>query len=464
MESGEPVTPGRTFQPIPTSLGSGANPFGGLGIFFLSGFLFFLFSRVLDFKLAALHLPLIFSSICLLLALVSGFRRVMSMKAFQFLLGLTVWMIICTPFSLWKGGSVEMLKDSWSKSLSAGFIVAALVQTTAHATRIMKVVAFAFLAAGLLGIVVGESQEGRLMLRDGSYSNPNDYAIAILYGCVCWYFMMHNPSSSALMRVFSFFVLVFLILMLLKTGSRGAMITAVITFLPAFWRYSASTKLMVAIAAPAMLIAGLFILPAEMRNRYLTFFSDESIRKAKSADEQEMLLKAQGSSEQRLQLAKDAFWLTLKNPLFGVGPAMFGVAQNDLSVSRSNKKGAWIGTHNSYLQVSAETGIPGFLLFMACLITCWRDLRRLERDASLRHDIRAREVQLLAFSIRLLLISSFVFFFFEHIPFSPFVPVLVCWIAAFAMAAREELQLQQIASAPAPAMPARRPLVPLPAR
>jgi O-antigen ligase len=442
-----PQAPQGAVQPPVSARQYAANPFGGIGLFFLSGFLFFLFSRVLDFKLASLHLPLIFSCICLALSAVNGLRRAWSMRAFQFLVGLTIWMILCTPFSVWKGGSVEMLKESWSKSLSAGFIVAALVQTSGHALRIMKVLAFAFLAAGLLGIFFGESQEGRLMLSEGSYSNPNDYAIAILYGCVSWYFMMQNPRSPLVMRVCSFFVLLFLGVILLKTGSRGALITAVITFIPAFWRLSAITKLAVGLALPAALVGILAILPPEMRNRYTTFFSDANIQRAKSVDEQEMLLKAQGSSEQRLQLAKDALRLTLQNPLFGVGPGMFAVAQNDLNVERSNRKGAWIGTHNSYLQVSSETGIPGFLLFLGCLLTCWRDLRKLQEATRLRRDARAQEIQVLAFTMRLLMISSFVFFLFEHIPFSPFVPVLTCWIAAFSQAATEELSLQKFQSA-----------------
>ncbi|MDL5050801.1 O-antigen ligase family protein [Oscillatoria amoena NRMC-F 0135] len=375
------------------------------------------------------------------------------MRVFQFFLGLTVWMVICTPFSVWKGGSIEMLKDVWSKSLMAGFIVAALVQTTAQAVRIMKVVAFAFLAAGLLGLVYGESADGRLMLADGSYSNPNDYAIAILYGCVCWYFLLHNPRSSVFTRIFALGVVGFLGLMLLKTGSRGALITAAITFIPVFWRYSVMTKIALVGLMPIVLAGFLLVVPPEIRNRYVTFFSSETIQKAQSLEEQEMLIKAQGSSEQRLQLLKDAARLTILNPLFGVGPAMFAVAQNDLSVDRGAKKGAWLGTHNTYLQVSSETGLPGIFIFLAALFTCWRDLRRLDQDIARRRDDRSQEIATLAFTLRLLMIASMVFFFFEHIPFSPFVPVIACWIAAFATAAREELQEQTFSASPLPAGP-----------
>ncbi|MDX2266461.1 MAG: O-antigen ligase family protein [Bryobacter sp.] len=449
-----------TAAPLPTR--PAANPFSGVGVFFLSVFLFFLFSRVLDFKLNSLHLPLIFSSICLLLALASGVQRALRMRVFQLLLGLTVWMVICIPFSVWRAGSFEVLKETWSKSLMAGFIVAALIQTSGQALRVMRYVCFAFLATGILGLLYSESLDGRLMLSQGSYSNPNDYATAILYGCVCWYFPLHNPRSSIFVRIFSLGVIGFLGVMLLKTGSRGALITAILTFIPVFWRYSVMKKLALVVALPVVAILGLLVLPSEMRTRYTTFFSRTTIENAQTAEEQAMLEKAQGSSQQRLQLLKDAIRLTFENPLFGVGPGMFAVAQNEISVDRGQSKGAWLGTHNTYFQVSSETGFPGFFFFVAALVVCWRDLRRLDQDLARRRDAQAQEVQTLAFTLRLLLLSSFIFFMFEHIPFSPFVPVVACWISAFAAAARQELLSQSMpAPQPLPAGP-RRPAIPSP--
>ncbi len=428
------------------------NPFSGLGVFFLSVFLFFLFSRVLDFWLGSLHLPLIFSSISLLIALTSGAFSGLRLPVMQLLLAFTVWLIVCTPFSVWRGGSFELLKDVWSRSIMAGFIVACIVQSSAHALRIVKVLCFAFLAAGILGLIVGRSLDGRLILDQGTYSNPNDYAVAILYGCVCWLYPLLNRNSSVVVRAASLCVIGFLLLMLLKTGSRGALITATITFLPVFWRAKMPTKILLLVAGPILAALFLFALPPEIRSRYLTFLSNETIEKARSMEEQELLLKAQGSSQQRLQLLKDAAWLTLQNPIFGVGPGMYSVAQNDLSVNRGQSRGAWLGTHNTYLQVSSEIGFPGLLLFLAILVTCWRDLRRLERYAAARREGKAEEVRNLALVMRLLLLSSCVFFFFEHVPFGAAVPVLSCWIAAFARSAQQELGYQQ-AGLPIPGEP-----------
>jgi len=436
----QPPVQGVFSAPLPSRNGAPAeNPFSGLGIFFLSVFLFFLFSRVLDFWLGSLHLPLIFSSISLLIALASGAMSGLRLGVMQLLIVFTAWLLICTPFSVWRGGSFDLLKEVWSRSLMAGFIVACLVQSSAHALRIVKVLCFAFLVAGVLGLFMGRSLDGRLILDQGTYSNPNDYAVAILYGCVCWLYPLLNRNGSMAVRAVSLGVIAFLFLMLLKTGSRGAMITAIITFLPVFWRARMTTKIFLLVAGPLLAALFLLALPPEMRSRYLTFLSRDTIEKARSMEEQDLLLKAQGSSQQRLQLLKDAALLTIQNPIFGVGPGMFSVAQNDLSVDRGQNKGAWLGTHNTYLQVSSEIGFPGLALFLAILVTCWRDLRRLERYTAARRDEKAEEVRNLALVMRLLLISSCVFFFFEHVPFGASVPVLSCWIAAFARSAQQEL-------------------------
>ena len=39
----------------------------------------------------------------------------------------TAWLIVDLPFSIWLGGSIELLKETWSKSFLAFVITAALI-------------------------------------------------------------------------------------------------------------------------------------------------------------------------------------------------------------------------------------------------------------------------------------------------------------------------------------------------
>lgn len=77
----------------------------------------------------------------------------------------------------------------------------------------------------------------------------------------------------------------------------------------------------------------------------------------------EQLVEARGSSEARKNLLKASIKITIQNPLVGVGPGQFAVAENDDQKRLGRTRGAWQVTHNSYTEVSSETGIPGLLLF-----------------------------------------------------------------------------------------------------
>jgi O-antigen ligase len=56
-------------------------------------------------------------------------------------------------------------------------------------------------------------------------------------------------------------------------------------------------------------------------------------------------------------------------------------------MQETGKKSGWQGAHNSYLQISAENGIPAFLCYLASLLACcsmnFRIFMRCRREAAL---------------------------------------------------------------------------------
>lgn len=80
-------------------------------------------------------------------------------------------------------------------------------------------------------------------------------------------------------------------------------------------------------------------------------------------------LVAQQNVDSRLVLFRGALDLTVAHPVLGVGPGNFGDYYFDIT-------GAPPGTppllvvHNTYLEVAAETGLPGLALFVAFLVIC----------------------------------------------------------------------------------------------
>jgi O-antigen ligase len=105
---------------------------------------------------------------------------------------------------------------------------------------------------------------------------------------------------------------------------------------------------------------------------------------------------AQQNTESREALWAAALKLAERHPLTGVGPGQFPkealpLLRNDpINLARVNISKSV--THNSYLEILSENGIPALLLFIAYLATAWGLLRRVQSDAILRRDVDERRL------------------------------------------------------------------------
>ena len=78
----------------------------------------------------------------------------------------------------------------------------------------------------------------------------------------------------------------------------------------------------------------------------------------------------------------------LQFPVFGVGPSNFGAAEGTLSPFAERQQFGlgvrWNAAHNSYVQIGAELGIPGLLLFIGMIASAFGALRRTNRRGGVR--------------------------------------------------------------------------------
>src|ERR1700704_2179405 len=107
---------------FPRSAGGGfaqpASPLQSMASFSLLALLFLLYSRIGDGSLAFLHLPGIFLAIVVAFCVLRGaFRTAFSTKVGRFCLAFSIWLIIDIPFSVWRGGSWDVLVQGWLKNL-----------------------------------------------------------------------------------------------------------------------------------------------------------------------------------------------------------------------------------------------------------------------------------------------------------------------------------------------------------
>jgi O-antigen ligase len=96
------------------------------------------------------------------------------------------------------------------------------------------------------------------------------------------------------------------------------------------------------------------------------------------------------------QQSRESFWraavqLTISNPVTGVGPERFGaeamplLRNNPVSLDQPL-------THNSYLEILSEDGVPALFLFFAYLGGTWVALGQVQRRARQRDDLDERRL------------------------------------------------------------------------
>jgi O-antigen ligase len=430
-----------------------------LGFSALALYVFIVFSALLDL-MTPLHVfrPALLTGIFGLgVTAISGRARVLfSHPAAMALVGLTFWFIACVPFSVWPSGALSTIIDQWQVTVLTFFLAGGLIWNVKHCRVIVHILGYSALIVALLSLTRGViSSEGRLALPHTRYANPNDLAMILLTSLPCLGYMVMRKGNGW-RRPLALLGFLPILLVMAKTGSRGAFIGTAVCLVFLFFQATMMQKALLLLAGAFSVIALAAILPDQIRDRFVTLWSVDEERAVTDVD-----ISAIGSTYSRTMLLKDSITLTFRNPLFGVGPGMYSVAQNDLALERGERKGNWHVTHNTYTQVSSESGLPGFFLFIAAFWFTFRSLRRVRKMVPSIRTPEWEDLHNLAFVIQTSLFSFLVIGLFASLAYLPFMTSL-CGLAVSIEFCALRLAKAQPARAAAAAAP-RRSALPMPA-
>jgi O-antigen ligase len=399
-------------------------------------FLFAVFTGLPEFTPVVRDLrPLFFIGALGLLAVgVTGrFMKVVSSPIGKALTLFTVWFIICIPLAIWRGGSLVIFEDYWSKSFLAFVLTAGLISTAAESKKIFHTIAYGVGLLGTMALVLHRySEDGRLSMPGGRYSNSNDLAWTLLVGLIflAYLFLQGGGTRKVIAVGFAFPVL----LALSRTGSRALLIGAAVLFLYVFFRSSGATRAKMIVAVPILLVGLVMMMPKQLRDRYTTLFEKKDPSQLTASE-----IDASGSSDARLELLLDSITLTLNHPFFGVGPGNFQVAQNGLAIQRGEPYGLWHVTHNTYTELSSEMGITGLLIYVAFLVQCWRVLSSIIRKKYVTKDVRVMAKTLQAAFLVMVTVA-----FFESFGYDVNIPIVAGLITALSFIARDQRPPQDL--------------------
>jgi O-antigen ligase len=371
-------------------------------------------------------------------ALSGGLIRAANFRSGRILIALTVWFILCIPFSSWPGGSVELLTETWLKSVAVYLLLAGTIFTFSQyrSTCYTMVAALILLvaAAQLFGI----SRDGRFALDLGSLGNPNDFAAHLLIAVPFLLLVIDLKGFKSPLAWIAFAMTGVIFALTLKTGSRSGLLTLLLLVFYRFLRGSIKTKaIFMMLGLIALAVAPLVVSPEAME-RYLVMLGRMETSEATSRQVEF----AEGSKESRLFLLQQSLVATFTHPLFGVGPGTFStwVAKR---MESEGVRGNWAQTHNTFTQWSSELGLIGGGLFILLVIRGFSNGRfvwkRARGDAALKPYAAAGEA----------LIAAVLCFagagFFGNYAYFMYMPMLAACGEALRSIAESELPLKRTA-------------------
>jgi len=286
-------------------------------------------------------------------------------------LGIVLLVALSVPGSLYPGASASFLLKDYLRSVILMVLVAASIRGLSDVRR------FAWLQlAGvtlLSAVVVARAQmgaDGRL--RDVAYYDVNDLALLIVCTLPLVLYLWRKPAgpwSRALLAAAT----VFLMVALGKTGSRGGFLGLVTVggYLLLRLRGVSTLQRVATVALLAILLS--------------TLASDKYFERMGTMLHLSQDYNWSGKSETgRLAIWRRGLGYMIDHPFLGVGAAAFPVAEGTLAPEAQEQRRygrgfKWSAAHNSFVQIGAELGVGGLVLFVALLAAAFRTLGRLRR-------------------------------------------------------------------------------------
>jgi probable O-glycosylation ligase (exosortase A-associated) len=327
--------------------------------------------------------------------------------AMAFALALVIWAVVTIPFSLWPGGSVAYLLETYLKTLVVFVLLANVIDSE---TRLKNVVwALVLIGVPLATSTVNNFLSGYSMpegervvgYRSGLTANPNDLALMlnlILPLCIALFL----ASRKAFVKLLLVCIGGLLLFAIITTFSRAGFITLMVTGLVYAWRLRKRPQRVWIPVAAILVLCAVPLIPSDYVNRISTIVNVQE-------DDSR-------SAQTRLSDLKVAAKLAVSKPIIGSGIGMNAEAMN-----RARGE-TWTEIHNVYLQLAVELGLPGLALFLLLSITCYKMTGEVIRHCAMRnsngmlfHIAEGLRVSLIAYSVAALFHPAAYHFYFYYI-------------------------------------------------
>jgi len=343
--------------------------------FWLSVFYFVYCARPEDWVPGLLYAPLAkISGIFAILALFSSWGKTKRKLNDLPREGLYLLILICLLFvsavfsPVWKGGAFFRTLD-FAKVFVIWLLTVMIITDMRRFKRIAFIQTGSVAAIALISLIKGHDKPRLEGVLRGIYGNPNDLAFAIVLSlpfCLAFLLLARGPLRK-LVWIFSMLIM---FACLFLTASRAGFVTLVISGVVCLWHFAVKERrvYLIAAAAAVVLLVGL-VAGGKLKDRFLAI-SGQGL-------DSRMETSAYGSYEQRRELIVESFKCMVRYPILGIGVRNF-----------TSYTPAWREVHMAYLQIGAEGGFLGLILYLLFFRRGFANLRKLRKIRNLNPEIK----------------------------------------------------------------------------
>ena len=273
-------------------------------------------------------------------------------------------MVVGIPFAYHRRIAFEQVFLSYLVNMLFFFVFVLLVNSIERLKAAILAILFATFIYGIFTLIKGSFITGRFVTY-GKMFDPNDIAyVLVSMFPIGLFYLAHK--EGILKKIMAIITMASSVAVILLTGSRGGAVSLLFVAILILLINTGSIKRsQIVIFLAVMVVAAFYFRDKINFERYLTITSlgeDYNVT----------------SETGRKQIWGRAFQLLLDNPLTGVGAGCFGMAigylRKDLDLIPE-----WQASHNSYLQIAAETGIIGFSFFASLIFRSFKSFSNLRK-------------------------------------------------------------------------------------
>ena len=210
----------------------------------------------------------------------------------------------------------------------------------------------------ILNYLHGETLFGRAIWNH-IYNNPNDLAAMALLALGAALSLSAWTAQKTIIRWAAAACAATFLIVILLTQSRGGILGLTLGFAPPLFA-RLFKKPLIPICVAISIVVAISILPQSLWVRLSGMRDLTSTATIAEAD-------PEGSAAQRWEIQKTAWKIFSDHPLVGVGLGCYPVANRRYAPNLGARD-----THNTYLNLAAELGIPGLLMWVGLVVSVLR--------------------------------------------------------------------------------------------